>query len=114
MELVSPFTYLLHTKYFSIGGGTPNILHEKELEDILKTARNFMNFKKDAVMSIELFPDESVGDSKLQLLKDYGINRISLGIQSFDNKVKKIAIGLIPPGRISGFMIRLEIWGLTI
>lgn len=89
MKLVSSFTHHLRTNYFSIGGGTPSILHEKELGDILKTARNFMNFRKDAVMSIELFPDGSTNGSKLKLLKDYGINRISLGIQTFDNKIKR-------------------------
>jgi len=90
IELTSSFSFFLPTNYFSIGGGTPNLLQEKELEDILKTVHKFMNLKKKAIMSIEIFPDESINANKLKLLKEYGVNRLSFGIQSFDDKIKRI------------------------
>ncbi|MDD4939475.1 MAG: coproporphyrinogen-III oxidase family protein [Candidatus Omnitrophica bacterium] len=89
MKLASSFTRRFLTNYLSIGGGTPSILREAELAGVLKTARDTMDFKSGAVMSVEIFPDGSINDSKLRLLKDHGVNRISLGIQSFDDKVKK-------------------------
>jgi len=90
IKLFSPLTSHLATTSLCIGGGTPNILKEKELEGILLQAHKFMNLEKDAEMGIELYPDDSVYASKLKLLKRYRINRISLGIQSFDNRIKKI------------------------
>jgi len=90
IEILSPFTSALITNSLSIGGGTPNLLQEKELGDILKTVHKFMNLEKEAEINIEIFPDESINASKLKLLKEYGVNRISLGIQSFDDKIKKI------------------------
>ena len=74
IEIIAPLTSSLVTDYLSIGGGTPNLLREKELEDILKTTHKFINLKEEATMSIEIFPDESINVSKLKLLKDYGMN----------------------------------------
>ncbi len=90
MEMLSPLTSSFTTTSLCIGGGTPNIFKEKESEYILKIIHKFMNLNKEIEMSIELTPDDSINASKLKLLKDYRINRISLGIQSFDDRIKRI------------------------
>ncbi len=74
-------------KTIYIGGGTPSTLSEKNTETLLKSLNKYI---KDGVeFTFEMNP-ESVEASKLKLLKDYGVNRISLGFQSLDESILKV------------------------
>ncbi|WP_416335348.1 radical SAM family heme chaperone HemW [Anaerococcus sp. DFU013_CI05] len=73
-----------------IGGGTPSYIDGKYIEQIIKAIQRF-KIDKIKEFTIECNPN-SISKDKLLLYKDLGINRISLGVQSFDNKVLK-AIG---------------------
>ncbi len=70
------------TIYF--GGGTPSVLTTEEINEILK------NFKYDSrtEITLEVNP-KTVDEKKLKEYKEIGINRLSIGIQSFDNKILK-------------------------
>ncbi len=68
----------LDTLYF--GGGTPSSLSLDELKILLNLFKKEIKQAKE--VSFEMNP-ESVDLDKVQLLKDMGINRISLGVQSF-------------------------------
>ncbi len=68
------------------GGGTPSILSEKNFE---KLAKSFGNFLPSKEWSVEVAPT-NVTTSKLKTLKDIGVNRISMGVQSFNEKTLKI------------------------
>lgn len=73
----------IETIYF--GGGTPSILSRKELQSILQKTHENFQVNKNAEITIEVNPDDLNPD----LLKHYheiGINRLSIGIQSFDNQ----------------------------
>jgi len=71
-----------------IGGGTPNILDEKQLKILLAELFKRFKFDKDGEKTFESDPRcSSLG--KLKLLKKYGFNRISFGVQSFDKRVLK-------------------------
>ncbi|MCX7958073.1 MAG: radical SAM family heme chaperone HemW [Deltaproteobacteria bacterium] len=72
----------IHTIY--IGGGTPSSLSVKDIEGLLGFLCKNLNFAKDYEFTFEMNP-ESVSSTKLLLLKDYRVNRISLGIQSLNN-----------------------------
>ena len=74
---------LLNTLYF--GGGTPSILTLDEF----KTLIELFNFEKDAEITTEVNPD-SVDFEYLQGLRQLGINRISIGSQSFDDEILKL------------------------
>lgn len=63
-----------------IGGGTPSILERKNLERLL-TSISKLNTSSDLEFSFECNP-ESADIEKLKLMKEYGINRISFGLQS--------------------------------
>jgi len=66
-----------------IGGGTPTSLDYLELKKLLSIVNKFNRAKK-----IEFTIEsniESLDEKKIQLLKSYGVNRISLGVQSFNN-----------------------------
>lgn len=73
------------TIYF--GGGTPSILGEKELEEILnKLSKNFSIAKKSEI-TIEVNPEDIIEKNNyIKALKSLGINRISYGMQSLKRK----------------------------
>ncbi|MFD1819071.1 oxygen-independent coproporphyrinogen-3 oxidase [Pseudarcicella hirudinis] len=78
----------LETVYF--GGGTPSILNEEDLAMIFETISHHFNIKKDAEITLEANPDDLTKE-KLQLFKKYQINRLSIGIQSFnENHLKSL------------------------
>src|SRR5210317_377421 len=72
------------------GGGTPSVLEEKELEKILDLL--FLEFQvfPDAEITFEANPDDLTKDY-IKRLNHVGINRLSIGIQSFkDEHLKKM------------------------
>ena len=73
----------LNTLY--IGGGTPSVLEISELQRVLQ---NF-KFEPDAEITIELNP-ETLTDEYFKGLRQTGVNRISLGCQTFDDEILKL------------------------
>lgn len=71
---------LVHTIYF--GGGTPSLLPLTELEKILKQVQRDFNLAADVELTLEANPDDLTVQS-LAGWKQLGINRLSIGIQSF-------------------------------
>jgi menaquinone C8-methyltransferase len=67
---------------FYFGGGTPTILMD-ELIGFLEFARKNLDVKQ---LSLETTPREITSEN-IRLLKEAGINRLSIGIQSFDNEI---------------------------
>lgn len=71
------------------GGGTPTFLSAKQLEQIIKTIYSyFKNFANDAEISCEIDP-RFFNDEQMAVFKQYGFNRISFGVQDFDERVQK-------------------------
>ncbi|MGB0933013.1 MAG: radical SAM family heme chaperone HemW [Lishizhenia sp.] len=77
-------SYLHHkavqTIYF--GGGTPSLLNETELKQILNTIHSEFNVQKNAEITLEANPDD-INNKELEKWKNFGVNRLSIGIQSF-------------------------------
>jgi len=76
----------IKTIYF--GGGTPSMLDEAGLERLMNALRNKFLFQNDIEMTIEANP-ESINRAKAKFFKAQGFNRISLGIQSMDDRYLK-------------------------
>lgn len=74
-------------KTIYIGGGTPTALNESQLERLLKLLAPFANAVEE--YTIEINP-ESLTVAKASLMKAYGINRASIGVQSFEDKELKL------------------------
>lgn len=72
-----------------IGGGTPSILREKLIADILRSVRVYFRLREDAEITIECNPS-SVMRHKFALYREVGINRVSLGLQSANNTELKM------------------------
>ena len=65
-----------------LGGGTPSLLEPEELELILDRLRGLFTIRPDAEYTLEANPDD-INPAKLAAWKQAGINRLSIGIQSF-------------------------------
>ena len=72
-----------------IGGGTPSVLDERLLGDILKEIRNRFKMEEDAEITIEVNPG-TANIGKLQAYREMGINRLSIGLQSPQDRELKI------------------------
>lgn len=71
-----------------IGGGTPSILSCTDIESILKAVTSNYNIHEDAEITIEANPG-TLNEEKIGILQSFGVNRISLGLQSCNNKILK-------------------------
>ncbi|WP_336822600.1 radical SAM family heme chaperone HemW [Sporosarcina sp. USHLN248] len=71
-----------------LGGGTPTSLSEKQLDRLLEIINAFVDYKKLREFSTEANPDELTED-KLAVLKNGGVSRLSIGVQSFDEELLK-------------------------
>ena len=79
-----------------IGGGTPSLLSPKGMDDLLSTIRARVNLEPGAEITMEANPG-SVEADKFAAFAKSGINRVSLGIQSFQDEQLK-ALGRIHNG----------------
>lgn len=70
-----------------IGGGTPSYLKDSNLESLLITL-NGLSLKKELEFTVECNPG-TLDENKLNLMKKYHVNRISLGVQSTKNSLLK-------------------------
>lgn len=73
----------LYVKNIYIGGGTPTSIPCEELEKILNT----LNFPFASEFTVEAGRPDTITADKLDLLKKYGVTRISVNPQSFNDKV---------------------------
>lgn len=76
------------TIYF--GGGTPSVIGADNIGKILNCSKEHYNITEDAEITVECNPS-TVDDEFFRKLSSYGVNRISLGMQSaVDNERKKL------------------------
>jgi oxygen-independent coproporphyrinogen-3 oxidase len=85
------------------GGGTPTLLSVKDIKKLTDKLKNLMD--KVIEFTIEANP-ESITEKKLKFYRSIGINRISIGVQSFDDKVLNF---LGRPHRLKDAIKALEI-----
>ncbi len=76
----------LDTIYF--GGGTPSLLTTPEMETIFEGIHANYPTTDRPEITLEANPDDLTGN-KLAALKQFGVNRLSIGIQSFDDAILK-------------------------
>ncbi|MGE4420313.1 MAG: oxygen-independent coproporphyrinogen III oxidase [Sulfurimonas sp.] len=78
------------------GGGTPTFFSASELEGVIKEIRSFFpNFVKDAEVSCEIDP-RHIDEDQMRVLSENGFNRVSFGIQDFNEKVQ-MAVHRVQP-----------------
>ncbi len=91
IDMVADLAYLqdreVETIYF--GGGTPTYLNENQLESLVLHLKKRFHFAPSFEFTCESEPT-TINENKLQLLKDLGVNRLSIGIQSFHPDIAKL------------------------
>lgn len=73
-------TEAFETVFF--GGGTPSLLSPHQLESILSHLHNTFSIQQDAEITVETNPG-TVTEEKLAAYRALGVNRLSIGVQSF-------------------------------
>jgi oxygen-independent coproporphyrinogen-3 oxidase len=82
MDLVTPPGGLFDTIY--MGGGTPSVLKGAQVLKILEGAHRRFGFTQDVEVTIEVNPD-TVSFDTLTAFLSHGVNRVNMGVQSFDD-----------------------------
>jgi oxygen-independent coproporphyrinogen-3 oxidase len=72
------------------GGGTPTFISQAQMRELMAETRRHFRLADDehGEFSIEIDPREAQGDT-IKLLREIGFNRMSLGVQDFDDRVQK-------------------------
>lgn len=76
------------SKTIYIGGGTPTALPDDAFEALLQEINHWVDMAQITEFTVEANPD-NLTDTKLSLMKTYGVNRISLGIQTTQDHLLK-------------------------
>ena len=93
------------------GGGTPTFLSDDELREVMAAIRQHFKLIDEGEYSIEIDP-RKVSDATIALLGQLGFNRISLGVQDFDDAVQRAVnriqseeetVGVMRAARANGF-----------
>ncbi len=94
-----------------VGGGTPSLLSPRQMEDILMSVQKNFDLISNPEITIETNPAD-LNRSFLESMHEIGINRVNIGVQSFDGKVLnflgrrhsvKQAISAVENARTAGF-----------
>ena len=89
LETELPNIWVRHVHSIFIGGGTPSLLSAAGMDQLLCAVRARINLEPDAEITMEANPG-SVEAEKLAGFAKAGINRVSLGIQSFQDEQLKV------------------------
>lgn len=73
-------------KTIYIGGGTPTALTAVQLERLFVALHQLLNLKELIEFSVEVNPDSATTD-RLNVMKRFGVNRLSLGVQTFSQPI---------------------------
>ncbi len=82
------------------GGGTPTFFSATQLKEIIDEIKSyFPNFAKDAEVSCEIDP-RHIDEDQMRVMSEAGFNRVSFGIQDFNEKVQ-VAVHRIQPYEVT-------------
>ena len=82
------------------GGGTPTFFSASQLDEVISEIKKyFPNFAKDAEISCEIDP-RHINEDQMRVMSEHGFNRVSFGIQDFNEKVQ-VAVHRVQPYNIT-------------
>lgn len=71
-----------------IGGGTPSYMNPDQIDRLLSSIKRYVALQEGIEISFEMHP-ESVTEDRLAVLSKYGVNRINIGVESFNDAILK-------------------------
>lgn len=91
IQMYSKFSYIEKSTFDAVyfGGGTPTTLRSDALREIIVAVKDNFNLTPDAEITIETSVTE-LSDDKIELFKQTGVNRFSIGVQTFSDMGRKI------------------------
>jgi oxygen-independent coproporphyrinogen-3 oxidase len=95
MQMNSGTPLVFDTLY--IGGGTPSVLEPEAIGQILETASRYFSIASDAEKTLEVNPGTVTLDN-LSKYRKFGVNRLNIGVQSFDDDNLRFLGRSIPAG----------------
>ncbi|PKR85125.1 radical SAM family heme chaperone HemW [Heyndrickxia camelliae] len=87
MKIQLEITPVKELETIFVGGGTPTVLDENQLDRLCNGIRSILPFQ-NGEFTFEANPGD-LSDEKLSILHEYGVNRLSFGVQSFNNELLK-------------------------
>jgi len=87
MKLQLEITPVSGLETIFVGGGTPTVLNETQLDKLCNGIRSILPFH-NGEFTFEANPGD-LSNEKLNILHEYGVNRLSFGVQSFNNELLK-------------------------
>ena len=101
MKAYSQLDYIKGLTFEAIyfGGGTPTTLSTEALRTVLRGLKTYFNLSKDVEITIETTVTE-LTQEKLEMFKEEGVNRFSVGVQTFNDKGRE-QMGRIGSGQIA-------------
>lgn len=88
MTIAARTTGFRKVENLHMGGGTPNILSAGAMEDLFLCLNRAFDLRSLREKALELDP-RYVDEDQVKIMADYGVNRVSLGIQDFDPEVQR-------------------------
>lgn len=88
MELTLSTSPTVHLDTIFIGGGTPTALNEQQLEKLCHIIKEHLPYNQETEFTFEANPGD-LSEEKLQILYNAGVNRISFGVQTFNEELLK-------------------------
>lgn len=98
--------------HLHFGGGSPTILQPDEFKRIMDKLYEHFTFAEDAERALEGDP-RSMEDHKLKAYYESGINRVSLGVQDFDDKVMRSINRVQPYDVVKDCIERMRAHGIS-
>lgn len=91
MKAYKDLDYIKNLTFDAIyfGGGTPTTLNAEALREVLRALREYFNLSADVEITIETTVTE-LTDEKLQMFKEEGVTRFSVGVQTFNDEGRKL------------------------
>ncbi|MFO7800880.1 MAG: radical SAM family heme chaperone HemW, partial [Desulfovermiculus sp.] len=87
MQLQSPKVQGRRVQTLFLGGGTPSMLSLVHVQRLLDAVRQYFALDNGAEITLEANPDSVHTSNQVRALRDMGITRISLGVQSLDRDI---------------------------
>lgn len=113
--IVSEFDRYGEYRYFKeksvdviyFGGGTPTVYRNEQLESILQSVNRNIKFSKEYEFTLETTL-HNLNDEKIELMNRYGVNRLSVGIQSFSDEGRKFYNRTYSKNEVTERLIQLK------
>ena len=90
-----------------VGGGTPTHLDARQLHRLLTSINRWLPFETGHEFTVEANPG-TLGEDKIQVLADHGVNRVSLGAQSFHPNLLRVLERDHDPGDVARAVERIK------